>query len=36
VYQKIQYQPDFFTFQLDDAGKIAGISIGEDVFFKKH
>jgi CubicO group peptidase (beta-lactamase class C family) len=35
AYQKIQYQPDYYTFQLDNEGKIAGVSIGGDVFKKQ-
>jgi CubicO group peptidase (beta-lactamase class C family) len=35
AYQKIQYQPDYYTFQLDNGGKISGVSIGGDFFKRK-
>ena len=35
VYQKIQYQPDYYTFQFDNEGKINGVSAGGYVFKKE-
>ena len=34
AYKKIYYQPDYYTFQLDNGGKIAGVAVGGN-FFKK-
>ena len=34
AYKKIYYQPDYYTFQLDNGGKISGVAVGGN-FFKK-